>query len=222
MARAWQSLDRVETPDGVLELRRRGPHDFLILQRGRVLMNSAARRSEEALGRLAMEALPSRAGARVLVAGLGMGCTLRAVLDALGPDARVDVAELNAAVVDWCRGALGELTAHAVADPRAVVHLADVNRVIAAAPRRSFDAIVLDLYLGPPPGAPADDPCFGREALARIRRALVPEGVLAIWSEDPDPAFARALTRSKLPAEVKRPGRGGRRHAVYLARSASA
>jgi spermidine synthase len=220
LARAWETLERVTTPDGVLELRRRGPEDFLILQDGRVLMNSSARRSEEALGRLAIEALADNAVPRVLVAGLGMGCTLRAVLDAVGSVGRVDVAELNGTVIDWCHGPLGELTSHAIADPRVTTLLANVNDVIADAQPGRYDAIVLDLYLGPPPGAPAKDPNFGWQALARIHAALGEGGVLAVWSEDPDPAFLRALEKAKLPAEVQRPGRGGRRHAVYLARRA--
>ncbi len=218
MARPWQSLDRVETPDGALELRRRGPEDFLILQDGRVLMNSSARRSEEALGRLAIEALEDASVARVLVAGLGMGCTLRAVLDSLGPEAQVEVAELNEVVIAWCRGPLGELTTDAITDPRVTVRVADVNRLIGDAEAQNYDAIVLDLYEGPPPGAPIGDPGFGRAALARVHRALGPGGVLAVWSEDPDPAFLRALAKAGLPGETHRPGRGGRRHAVYLAR----
>ena len=46
MTQVWQTLECVETPDGPLELRRRGQDDFLITVRGRVLMNSHANRSE--------------------------------------------------------------------------------------------------------------------------------------------------------------------------------
>jgi hypothetical protein len=41
MTRPWQTLDRRETSDGVLELRQRNTEDFLICLDGRVLMNSA-------------------------------------------------------------------------------------------------------------------------------------------------------------------------------------
>ena len=218
MARAWETLDRVATPDGELELRRRGAGDFLIAHDGRVLMNSSARRSEEALGTLAIEALGHREAPRCLVGGLGMGCTLRAVLDASAADATVEVVELTEAVVAWCRGALGTLTDGAVNDPRVEVEIGDVITHVAAAPPKSYDAIVLDLYLGPPPGAPPQDREFGRRALERAHRALRDGGVLAIWSEDPDPAFVRALTKVGFEVETARPGRGGRRHVVYLAR----
>ncbi len=218
MAKPWETLDRVETPDGTLELRRRGDGDFLITQDGRVLMNSQARRSEEALGTRAMEAVCAAAAPRVLVAGLGMGCTLRAILDAAPGAARVVVAELNPIVVAWCRGALGELTGSAVADPRVEVVEGDVADVIAGAAAGAFEAVVLDLYFGPPPGAPPRDRWFGRQALHRIVHALTPGGVLAIWAEDVDPAFVRALERAGFEVETHRPGRGGRRHGIYIAR----
>jgi hypothetical protein len=66
----------------------------------------------------------------VLVGGLGMGFTLRAVLDSLPPSGRAIVAELNPVVVQWCRGALAGLTARAVDDPRVSVEVADVAAVI--------------------------------------------------------------------------------------------
>jgi hypothetical protein len=41
--------------------------------------------------------------------------------------------------------------------------------------------------------------------------------VLAIWSEDPDEAFEERLARVGFAVRRQRPGRGGRRHVVYLA-----
>jgi spermidine synthase len=224
MTRPWETLDRVETDDGPLELRTRGPADFLITLSGRVLMNSSARRSEEALAEVACAALEGRVAPGVLIGGLGMGCTLRAALDALPADATLVVAELNEVVWRWCRGPLAELTDASVEDPRVEVRLGDVARVIEAAARpggERFDAIVLDLYEGPHPATqPAEHPHYGPAALARTRRALSPPGLLAIWSEDPDAAFERRLRGAGFAVERKRPGRGGRRHVVYLARSA--
>ena len=60
MAKPWQTLDKAETPDGVLELRRRGERDFLILINNRVLMNSSANRSELALGELACKVVAAQ------------------------------------------------------------------------------------------------------------------------------------------------------------------
>src|SRR5574340_925524 len=88
MAQPWQNISQHDTRDGVLELRRRGERDFLILINGRVLMNSSANRSEVALGESACSALTSLQQPRVLIGGLGMALTLRAALDVLPTSAK--------------------------------------------------------------------------------------------------------------------------------------
>jgi spermidine synthase len=209
----------VETPDGRMELRQRAEGDFLITVAGRVLMNSRASRSEEVLAERAVDGLARRAAPRVLIAGIGMGLTLRAALDALPEDARVDVAELNAAVAGWCRGPLAELTGAAVADPRVSVEIADVTQVIQRAGGGSgrWDAIILDLFEGPHDGSGQHDPLYGDGALAAARAALVPGGTLAIWSEERSARFEKRLARAGFDVSGLRPGRGGRRHAAILA-----
>ena len=105
MSKPWVTLDERETPDGVLELRRRDSNDFLIMVAGRVLMNSRESRSEEVLGAKTCEGVGADSGGtRVLIGGLGMGMTLRAVLDTVPADCRVDVAELHPVVAEWCAG----------------------------------------------------------------------------------------------------------------------
>jgi spermidine synthase len=179
-------------------------------------MASAAHASEAALARLALARLPRRRAPRVLLSGLGMGLTLRAALDALSPDARLLVVELHPVVVEWCRGPLAQLSAGAALDPRVRVEQGDVAEAIARAPAGGFDAILLDLFVGPQ-RPPPSDPHYGRAALARARAALAPGGVLALWAERPDAGFARRLAAAGFDVEVARPGRGGLRHAVYVA-----
>jgi spermidine synthase len=221
VARPWQTLDRFESEAGELQLRRRGADEFLITLAGRVLMNSKTSRSEIALAKSACAALGGRAAPRVLIGGLGMGCTLRAALDALPASASVVVAELHETMVRWCRGLLAGLNANAVDDPRVEVRIGDVEAAIraAAAPGAArLDAVLLDLYEGPHPATqPRSHPHYGAAALARARAALREGGVLAVWSEEPDPRFERALARAGFTARLERPGHGGRRHAVYVA-----
>jgi len=222
VAQPWKTIDKKETPDGVLELRQRGERDFLILINGRVLMNSSANRSELALGVLACSAVADRNAPRVLIGGLGMALTLRAALNALPTSARVVIAELNPAAVDWCRGPLAQLTDCAVDDPRVSVVLDDVARVIRTAAEsvgEKFDAIVIDLYEGPHAKTDSrNDPFYGSIALRNARNALVPGGVFGVWGEAPDRAFEKRLEAAGFLFERLRPGRGGLRHVVYLAR----
>jgi spermidine synthase len=222
--RAWQRLDRLDTDEGVLELRMRGDADFLILVDGRVLMQSVAHRSELELAVVACRPLRHAPRPRVLVGGLGMGYTLRAALDELPPTAEVTVAELTPRIVEWCRGPLGPLTAHAVDDPRVRLHVGDVAEVIARTPASArWDAVVLDLYEGPYVATQRpNDPLFGKAALARAKAALAPGGVLSIWSEDREAAFERRLRELGFAVEVRSSGRGGRRHAIYIATHAPA
>lgn len=207
----WQTLAREATPEGPLELRRRG-RELLITVAGRVLMTSAAHRSEEALASLGCAGLPPRP--RVLLGGLGMGFTLRAALAVLPADAEVVVAELTAAVAEWCRGPIAELFGPTLDDPRVRLRIADVAAVIRDGP---WHAILLDLYEGPNAATQTDrDPFYGTAALARARAALRPGGVLAIWSEDPDAAFERRFAAAGFAVTRHRAGRGGRAHIVYL------
>ncbi len=226
MKHPWRTLESVATPEGILELRQRGEGDFLITLGPTVLMNSLAHRSEAALGQLACEPIRGRGHPRVLVGGLGMGFTLKAVLDALPQGGRVEVAEINPVVVGWCRGPLAALTSGAAADPRVALSIADVAELIALAAQGKagrYDAIVLDLYSGPHAATDKlDDPLYGQRAIERMRAALVPGGVLAVWGEAYDSGFAKRLRRAGFTVSTQRPGRGGLRHIVYMARLSGA
>jgi spermidine synthase len=216
------TIDRVATPEGDLELRRRAADDFLMCVGGRVLMSSAARRSEEALGELAEEALRISDAPRILIAGLGMGHTLRSALDRLPEAARVEVAELNPVVLRWCRTELAEQNGSAVLDTRVSVEIADVAQIIRAAATAEasnrYHAILLDLYEGPAAAPTQSDPFYGRQALESAHAALAPGGVLGVWSEEAAPGFERGMRHAGFDLERRRAGRGGRRHVIYLAR----
>ncbi len=220
MRHPWTSLARASTPDGPLELRRRGEREFHLTLQGRIVMTSAAHGSEEALAKRACGVVKDSPVPRVLVAGLGMGFTLRACLDSLPPTAQVRVCELNPVVVEWCREFMGVLTDSALEDPRVSVETGNVAMPIArgaASPLERFDAVILDLYEGPKvPLGGGVDPVFGTEALGVARRSLRKGGVLAVWSEQEDPPFEKRMARAGYRLEKHRAGRGGRIHFVYL------
>lgn len=217
MTRPWQNVATVPTSEGTLELRQRGSDEFLIVIAGRVLMTNSNRRSEQTLATLACAALHGRPKPRILVGGLGMGYTLRAALDVLPADARVEVSELTPAVVDWCRGPLAALTGSAISDPRVKVVVGDVAHRITSAAAGSYDAILLDLYEGPYSATQhREDPFYGPTALLRSRRALTPGGSLAIWAEDGDASFTRRFSAAGFQVTTHRTGHGGRSHVVYM------
>jgi len=162
----------------------------------------------------------------VLVGGLGMGFTLKAAIDNLPAGAEVVVAELNPIMVKWCRGPIAHFSGGAVDDPRVKIVIDDVAAVIRLAAIKGrghrFDAIMLDLYDGPHGGAPGrGESLYGDTALASSSSALKAGGLLAVWSEDPDRAFEKRLKAAGFSVNRQRPGRGGRRHVVYIARKPS-
>jgi spermidine synthase len=212
----WKTIDRVSTPEGPLELRQRSDGSFLITIAGRVLMTSAAHRSETALAQLTCDAIADRPRPRLLLGGLGMGFTLRAALDRLPVAARGTVVDLNPTVVAWCKGPLSALTKHATSDRRVRTVIGNVARVIADAPPASYDAIILDLYEGPHRATNrVSDPLYGDAALERAAQALAPDGVLAIWSEERDGAFEKRF-EAVFQVTRHRGARGGRAHVIYL------
>lgn len=219
MPRPFTLLDRVDTPEGPLELRQRGERDFMITIAGRVLMTSNLHRSELAVAELACALIQKRPDARVLIGGLGLGYTLRAALDALAKSTHVCVAELNPVVERWCRGPLAPLTNDALSDRRVEVFIGDVTQQIrraAAKGGQRYDAIILDLYVGPadlPRGQ--HDPLYGSEIVRATHAALTPGGVYTVWAEDGNRSFLERLTRTGFKAELLRVDGGGPRHAVY-------
>ena len=221
MTQPWKTLASTPTAEGTLDLLRRGEKDYLITIGGRVLMSSAAHRSEDALAKLACDAMGEKKKPRVLVSGLGMGYTLRGALDALPSDATVVVAELNTVVAEWCEGLLGPLSKFAVRDPRVKMQLVDVAKLIATTARDAtaprFDAILLDMYEGPQSNVRPGDAVYGLSALQKTKAALGPKGVFAVWCEGPSSGFERGLKTAGFTFELQRVGRGARTHHVYLA-----
>ncbi len=222
MAQPWKIIESIPTDEGILELRQRGNKDFLIMIGTQVLMNSLSNRSELMLGQLGCNHLKNHPHPRVLVGGLGMGFTLKAVLDTLPDTAQVVVAELNPVVCDWCRGPLALLTNSAVSDPRVEVKIGDVAALIrtyaADSEKKHFDAIVLDLYRGPHAKTDSrNDPLYGSRAIENARNALNPGGVLSVWGEAYDEGFDKRLKNAGFTVTTQRPGRGGLRHVVFLA-----
>lgn len=187
----------------------------------RVLMSSVLNRSEVQVAKLACDTIRNRPAPRVLIGGLGLGYTLRATLDNVPKAASVQVAELNPVVEKWCRGPLAGLTKNAVADRRVQVAVGDVTALIrkaASGGAAKYDAIILDLYVGPstlPKGQ--RDPLYGGDILRATYAALTPGGVYTVWSEEPNEGFESRLSYAGFRAELIRPQGGGPRHAVYRA-----
>lgn len=218
---AWVHLDTGLVPGGGknLALMQRGS-EFSIVVGTIELMNSTRGSSEEALASLTCARLSHRPAARVLIGGLGMGFTLRAALQNLGPDARVVVAELVPAVAAWARGPLAPLFDGSLDDPRVELRETDVNRLIQSE-AGGWDAILLDVDNGPEGlMRKANNRLYDEWGLKRAEWALKPGGTLGVWSGSPDRKFKARLQRLGFTVEeVRLPASGssGPRHVVWIA-----
>ena len=216
----WETVDRATTPDATpLTLVRHGA-EWVIRARATPLMGSRMHASEDALGARGCAHLQGRADARVLVGGLGMGFTLRAALDALAPDARVDVVELVPEVIAWNRTHLADLAGRPLDDPRVTLHEGDAVALLGHAHGR-WDAVLLDVDNGPSPFTTrGNGRLYSREGLSAAWRALRDGGVLAVWSAGDDEEFTERLARARFEAtreRVRAHGRGGGTHHLWLA-----
>lgn len=187
----YRTLTRTATRDCPVALHQRGRH-YVITSCSQVLMSSEDTGSERALGRLAGGLLRRVKRPRVLVGGLGMGFTLRALLDRLPWNARVVVAELLSPVARWNQEHLGHLSAHPVNDPRVQLRIGDVARMVRGRPL--WDAIVLDVDNGPEwIVLRRNAALYERGGLAHLVGSLRSGGFLAVWSAGRHPAFERRV-----------------------------
>lgn len=225
LMRPWNIIDREDVPDddGAMYLVARG-REYAIVVDDRELMSNRQHGSEDALADLACDRLPSLDDARVLVGGLGMGFTLAAVLRRIGDNGSVTVAELIPAVVRWNKELVGQAAGHPLRDPRAQVHVGDVCDLVESG--SGWSAILLDVDNGPRAlSRPTNGWLYTPHGIKTALGALVPGGVLGIWSAAGDPALTRHLRKAGFEVEVLRHTEVGRptedgsgTHVLWMAR----
>lgn len=195
-------------------------------------MSSLFTEGEVALATLGLAGLPGPLD--VVVGGLGLGYTARAVLDHDTVRSLL-VVEALAGVIGWHRKGLVPLGEGLSADPRCrfvngdFFALADSEGFAADEPGRRFHAILLDIDHSPAKVLnPAHAALYTAHGLSRLAAQLHPGGVFALWSDDPPDAAFGALLADVFAASEARVVRFdnpqlGREAAntVYVARTAA-
>lgn len=200
-----EELDYHHTPLGELILRRRrslsGAEVFEVKLDDRFLMSSLVNASEIALARLALAELEHQ-DLDVVVGGLGLGHTARAVLDHAGVSS-VLVIEYLAEVIAWHHDGLVPLGRTLTGDPRCRMINEDFFKRLDApgraldpqTPDRRFHAILLDIDHSPRSLLhPRHGILYESAGLERLAGNLLPGGVFGLWSaEPPDDDFQKVL-----------------------------
>lgn len=218
----WELKGSAPVPGGraTAELWRRGD-EFSIRFGREEVMNSRLHGSEDALAEIGCGRIAGRRHPHVLIGGLGLGFSLAAALRELGSGAKVVVAELVPAVVEWNRGILADVAGRPLEDKRVSVREGDVGEIIGAAPN-VYDAILLDVDNGPDSLLrPGNFSLYSEAGLAAAFRALRPKGIFGVWSVGPCRPFTQRLRRARfrveeIPTPIRK-GRGGRRHLLWIA-----
>ena len=194
MPTEYAELARAETERGELVLRARredsAPEVLELRANGVFVMDTAETSTERALAGAALELVDGPAS--VLVAGLGLGFTMREVL----ADPRVErctVVEIEQALVDWMRDGTIPHGPQLLADERLKVVVNDVALAFAEAGEVSYDLVLLDVDNGP--GYLVHDAnaeLYRVPFLTEVRR--VTRQALVVWSADSSDELEAALT----------------------------
>jgi spermidine synthase len=219
----FRKLGQTRTPDGSLFALHEHDGEYFLKLNGRQLMSTTSTMSELLLAQVSCEGLNKCANPCVLIGGLGLGYSLRRVLELTGPGATVEVAELLPEVVAWNREFLGGVNGALLEDPRVKVVIGDVFEVISRAGNACYDAILLDVDNGPTSFVQArNSRLYDRRGFGRISRALKPGGKATFWSACEEPGFLRSLASSGFRAEAF-PAKANERarrnaHVIYVAK----
>jgi len=231
MALRFEELDWQQTPMGDLFLRRRvepmlGVDVYEVKLGDEYLMSSLFTEAEEQLAHLGLAATEGE-GLSVLVGGLGLGYTAVAALEHPQVLSLVVVDALPA-VIEWHERGLLPVSARLTGDERTRLVLGDFFDLVRQDPVDAdarYDAILLDVDHSPRHQLdPSHADLYAPDGLRRLARHLRPDGVFALWSDDPpDEAFLAdlasvfATTRAHV-VEFANPLTGGTStNSVYVA-----
>lgn len=179
---------RAVSERGELVLRRRGDGALELRVNGVFVMDDQETSSETLLASAALATVA--APDRVLVGGLGLGYTVRALLD----DPRVGeivVAEIEPELVAWMHSGL---IPSVLGDQRVTVQVGDVRAVVAVVPDGTLDAILLDVDNGPDFLVYNENSAiYTSSFLLGCRAKLRAGGALTVWSSSPSAALESAV-----------------------------
>ena len=181
----WTLIDSATEDEALLELYGKDGL-FMIRANGFELMNGFCHDSETALGTIAAGLAPAREP-RILVGGLGLGYTAAALVEALGHNGTITVAELSGAVIDWFHRHVRATVLPNSCDNLTIVR-ANIADLLMAEER--YDVIVLDVDNGPEPLVTSRNATlYSAQGLKKLQTCLSADGVALLWSGFESPAF---------------------------------
>ena len=192
-------LARHTTETGEIQLQHRllpdGSDAFEIISDGVFLMSSQFHEGERVLAQQALTTIMNhpQSARSVLVGGLGMGFTLQETLNHAVN--KVDLIEISGHVIDWNQQYFTQLNNHGLTDTRTNLIQQDLYSVLTQTKPATYAAIILDVDNGPSWLAHTqNNRLYTDEALTSWAESLVPSGIFAVWSAQPEPEFMARMT----------------------------
>lgn len=171
-------------------------HDgaYTILWDGQILMDSRTHTSEYQMGDLGLARCEPGSTPQILIGGLGLGYTLKGVLEKASAQAVVEVVECVDTLVDWNHRFLQDLNGHLLKDERVSVTIGDVGQHLRQVDGGTYDVILLDVDNGPVAMVDVQNAAlYSSRGLQAISRSLAEGGRVIFWSASQDAGFEQRL-----------------------------
>ncbi|MDR0269526.1 spermine/spermidine synthase [Paenibacillus sp.] len=209
-------IERFHTDRGDIQLQKREDH-YEIIYNGTFLMATYNGESERLLVSRALERCKNPC--KIMIGGLGVGFSLEEALT----DSRVskvDVVEIEEAIIQWNRTYLAQVSGHALDNPRAKVIHTDLVKWINET-HGTYDAICLDIDNGPDwTVSESNTGLYSEQGINALIKLLRYNGVISYWSATESTEFVDYLKLFFEEVEVEAvPQPRGEPDYIYLASS---
>ena len=224
--KAYVKLAEAKMPDGTVYSLHKHDGKIYLKYNGFELMSTSLTFSEQQLADVGCQDLikASPSGhSRVLIGGLGLGFTLKRVLELVGSSATVDVAELMPPLIEWNKTFLVDHNGPLLDDPRTRIIQGDLFNIVSGKKPGSYDAVLIDIDNTPDDLITSGNSrLYTPSFLQKLKKVITPQGSLAYWLSEPAPKFKKLLIKAGFQVEelASKPHEKSKRsrHCILLAK----
>ena len=224
--KAYVKLAEAKMPDGTVYSLHKHDGKIYLKYNGFELMSTSLTFSEQQLADVGCQDLikASPSGhSRVLIGGMGLGFTLKRVLELVGSSATVDVAELMPPLIEWNKTFLVDHNGPLLDDPRTRIIQGDLFNIVSGKKPGSYDAVLIDIDNTPDDLITSGNSrLYTPSFLQKLKKVITPQGSLAYWLSEPAPKFKKLLIKAGFQVEelASKPHEKSKRsrHCILLAK----
>ena len=184
-------IERAITKNGEIQLQKRGS-DYEIIFNGTFLMATYNGKSEKFLVQYAIESVKSPK--RVLIAGLGVGYSLRKALEYEEIE-KITVLEIEDKIIEWNKTHLSPYSKDALNNPKVEVVNANFIQWVESTEEK-FDVICIDIDNGPDWVVINENhKLYGDVGICNLIKIMNRSGAISFWSSNKCDVFEDRLKK---------------------------